>query len=552
MDESQRLTLIHKIWQLKVALGQHGVTEGAISLKQLLKDAQQREQLLKVAEGSDDARARAIAADVRRLDPGGAVAASSVELAAARQSSEWAGGAARRSESGMRAADRQQERGRSGRSAISRAAIVVPLFGLIGGAAVVLSVTLFDGVERVVVEGKLVGTKHWPADKTYVLRGLVSVEAGSSLEIEPGTRILGERGSTLIVGRGAQLRAEGTAAAPIVFTSAQPVGQRRPGDWGGVVLLGRAPVNRFDARMEGLPASLARGYGGGDSEHNCGSLRYVRIEFAGYELAPNSELNGLTLAGCGRRTLVRNVQVHRALDDGVELFGGNVDLSRVVVTQAQDDGLDWQLGYTGRIQFLVVQQGGEGGDAAIEADNLGENHNAKPRSAPTISNITLIGSGDPTRDQRGMVLRRGTGGTILNALLIGFPVEAIDIRDISTASLIGKGDLEFAGLAMHASGGGRLFERETGTDDDDGGFDESEYFSSRVAGVDTRNDPLLPRAALDPAAPVFVPQRGSPLADDAAPVPQGEFWDEAARFIGAFRPGAGEDWTAGWTAYPVD
>ena len=304
--------------------------------------------------------------------------------------------------------------------------------------------------------------------------------------------------------------------------------------------------------MEGLPARLARGYGGSDKDHNCGSLRYVRIEFAGYELAPNSELNGLTLAGCGRRTLVRNIQVHRALDDGVELFGGNVDLSRVVVTQAQDDGLDWQLGYTGRVQFLVVQQGAEGGDAAIEADNLEENHNAKPRSEPVLSNLTLIGSGDPTRDQRGMVLRRGTGGTILNALMIGFPVEAIDIRDISTASLVGQGGLVFSGLAMHGIGGGRLFEAETGADDDDGGFEESEYFLRRVSGVSTQDDPLLPAAALDTTAPDFVPAPRSPLARRAAPVPQGEFWDEAADFIGALRPGAGDDWTAGWTAYPVD
>ncbi|MEM6931310.1 MAG: serine/threonine-protein kinase, partial [Myxococcota bacterium] len=175
------------------------------------------------------------------------------------------------------------------------------------------------GPATIEVAGMLSGDVEWTPEHRYVLTEPVFVEDGM-LTIQAGTEIQGREGSALVVTRSATLRAAGRSDAPIVFTSAQPVGARAPGDWGGVVLLGSAPVNVGDGRIEGVdPEDVRTAYGGDDPQSNCGVLEYVRIEFSGFEAWANSELNGLTLGGCGSRTIVRHVQVHRGLDDGVEL-----------------------------------------------------------------------------------------------------------------------------------------------------------------------------------------------------------------------------------------
>src|SRR5690606_5265551 len=145
------------------------------------------------------------------------------------------------------------------------------------------------------VRGEISGNETWSSQRTWILDGLVFVTPGSSLTLEPGTRVLGRPGSALIISRGATLYARGSADKPVVFSSAQPVGARRAGDWGGVVLLGSAPVNVVDARIEGIPESDPRGaFGGDDPASSCGLLEYTRIEFAGYEISRDNELNGLT------------------------------------------------------------------------------------------------------------------------------------------------------------------------------------------------------------------------------------------------------------------
>ncbi len=162
----------------------------------------------------------------------------------------------------------------------------------------------------------------------------------------------GNADTSLVVTTTARLEAVGTAAAPIVFTSNEPVGQRGPGNWGGIVLLGNAPLNveGGSESIEGFPAGAERTvYGGADAAHDFGTLKYARVEFAGFELERDNELNALTVGGCGTGTEIDYVQVHLGADDGVEMFGGTADLRHIVITQPDDDGLDWDFGWTGTV-----------------------------------------------------------------------------------------------------------------------------------------------------------------------------------------------------------
>ncbi|MEO0602808.1 MAG: serine/threonine-protein kinase, partial [Myxococcota bacterium] len=389
------------------------------------------------------------------------------------------------------------------------------------------------------VAGMLAGDVVWTPEHRYVLTEPVFVEDGT-LTIQAGTEVQGREGSALVITRTATLRAAGRSDAPIVFTSAQPVGMRAPGDWGGVVLLGSAPVNVGDGRIEGVDPEDARSaYGGDDPESNCGVLEYVRIEFSGFEAWANSELNGLTLGGCGSRTIVRHVQVHQGLDDGVELFGGTADLSHLVITEPGDDGLDWDQGWSGRAQFVVVQLGPNRGQNAIEADNLEGDHGALPRSAPHLSHVTLLGSRNEDVAHRAMVLRRGTAGRIENVLIGGFRLGVADIGDEATAREAKAGRLALGPGATFGVGADGLtaFPEEP---DDDGGYDE--------AGFPTDLEPLTGLIQVGP--PAFAPNSSVLPLTGARTLPEDEFWDAAATWLGAVRPGAEENWLTGWTAFP--
>jgi hypothetical protein len=403
------------------------------------------------------------------------------------------------------------------------------------------------------VAGDIAVDTTWTSGTTYVLDDLLYVVDGATLTIEPGTTIKGGGiGSAVIVTSGSRLVAEGTAAAPIVFTSNIEEGLRAPGDWGGVALLGAAPTNVNGPQLEGIEALGGRGaYGGTDPAHDCGSLRYVRIEFAGFEFSTDNELNGLTLAGCGTATSIDYVQVHRGSDDGIEVFGGTVDISHVLLTNIQDDSLDWDFGWTGRAQFLVARHDAAASDAGFEADNGNPSTDVTPRSEPTIYNATLIGSagsGSP-----GAVLRRGTWGGIYNTIITGFPVSGVDIRDAFSVDgtaqdpprLVVASSLFFQNGAdgtEHADADG------TGDDDDDGGFDENAFLRGEAFANRFDVDPGLPDAQSE-TAPSFVPAADSAAATGGATPPEG--LDTSATFVGAFEPG-GADWTSGWSAYPVN
>ncbi len=239
-------------------------------------------------------------------------------------------------------------------------------------------------------------------DKSYLLKFNVVVRPGSTLTIDPGTTIFGDEATRglLVVQPGAKIVARGTREAPIVFTSENPPEKAKPGDWGGVIVLGKAPINllgvdgkRARGKVEGLTHD--GDYGGAEANDSSGVLEHVRIEYSGTELGPNNEVNGLTLAGVGRGTSIDHVQIRYPADDCFEFFGGTADAKHLICQHPGDDGIDWDYGYTGRIQFAVVEQHprDEHDGHGIEGDNDPNGSRNEPRSAPVLSNITLCGRG---------------------------------------------------------------------------------------------------------------------------------------------------------------
>ncbi len=239
------------------------------------------------------------------------------------------------------------------------------------------------------------------ADTDWLLRGGVFIgddENPTTLTIEAGTTVYGETSTDgmLVIRRSSRIMAEGSADAPIVFTSSKEAGTRARGDWGGLIINGRAPVNSCGGDYEGdYCEAYGEGgtgwYGGADAGDSSGVLRYVRVEFAGTLISPENELNGIAFQGVGSGTEVDYVQVHMNADDGIEFFGGTAQVKHVLVTGVGDDMLDWTDGWQGKAQFVVLQQFADAGDNGIEADNNGDDNEASPRSNPTLSHITIIG-----------------------------------------------------------------------------------------------------------------------------------------------------------------
>lgn len=545
-ESSPRAQLVELLWQLKQNYDQSG--DGSlrfIHFNTLLNDSQYRAEVIEKALSSEHPRISELGRKLKAANrQGGLLHKTSAPATASSDTAPTPPRPAPRNDATPQRSSNLWWLGLGTLVLVGVIAAGVLLQPSIGG--------LLSG--RQVVASPLTGEHRWSADRTWVLDGIVYVEDGARLTIEPGTRIEGRPGSALVVTRDASLHAAGNADMPIVFTSGQPQGTRAPGDWGGVVLLGSAPVNQADAHIEGVPANDTRGsFGGDDADGSCGVLEYARIEFAGFEVYANNELNGLTLGGCGSGTIIRHVQVHRSLDDGVEMFGGIADLRHVLITGAGDDSLDWDWGWRGRVQFLIAQQHPNSGDNAFEADNNGGQHDAEPMSEPVMYNVTLVSPRSHTRHHRAMTLREGTGGNFHNVLMHGFSGEAVDIKDAVTVANLDNGRLTFQALAINDIGGRGIsyFEAESGEADDDGGLDEAGYFRDTV-GARFAVDPQFSRDVSSTVNPDFAPGGTSSLKDGAVAPPQGEFWDEAALYIGAIRPGAARDWTDGWTDFPLN
>lgn len=387
-----------------------------------------------------------------------------------------------------------------------------------------------------VITGDIEGTRTLSADTTYTLRGTVVVADGGVLDIPAGTLILADatvQPTALIVRAGGQIFAQGTADAPIVFTSSRPAGQRARGDWGGLILNGRSLCN--------FPADQCIGegnsgpYGGDVPDDDSGVLSYVRVEFVGYEVSFGNELNGLTLNGVGSGTRIDHIQSHFGLDDGIEWFGGTVDAKHLLVTGASDDSFDYSTGWQGRGQFWIALQDPADADNGFEVDGNEDDFDAMPLTDPLIYNVTLVGGGAAAaagESTRGLLLRRGTGGDIYNAIVLGFGTAGLDIDNAETVGRVTVQNSIFFGNAAS-------FE------EDDDGIDEAGL--AMAAGWNNRVvDPGL-TAPFDFDAPDFRPETGAEALNGFATPPSDGFFEDVD-FIGGVQPD-GTPWYDGWTTF---
>ncbi len=388
----------------------------------------------------------------------------------------------------------------------------------------------------VILEGQITTDQTLEASNTYELRGGVSVVDGVTLTIEAGTRIVaGNTGGVfayLAIEQGAKIMAEGTANQPIVFTSNKST--PNPGDWGGLLLAGKAPINRGNVATTEV-ANLT--YGGTDSADNSGILRYVRLEYTGGKINADAEYNGLSLYGVGNGTTIEYIQAFNGNDDGIEFFGGTVNLKYALVTGAGDDSFDWTDGWVGNGQFWIAQQTSNAGDRGIEADNLKSDNAATPFSNPTLSNITLIGAEDGDGKNKGILFRRGTKAAIYNMIIKGFPSKGIEFNDDQTFTNLNSNDLVIRNSII----------------DNESSFD----YSAGTATVDLADFGIFNNYSLSQSG-TAVPEafqisgfRGAyeyttttDTVDNFDPSTLGSFFT-AANYVGALEEGG--SWTSDWT-----
>jgi len=402
---------------------------------------------------------------------------------------------------------------------------------------------IVDGKPVQVHSGRIRGNVTWTNDRHWVLRGAVFIDDGATLNIQAGTRVVGEAGSvgTLIVMRGGRLNAIGTAAAPIVFTSDQAPGTRARGDWGGIIINGRAPIN--------VPGGIAEGegdtgvYGGNNPNDSSGTMRYVRLEFAGTEFSPDNELNGIAFQGVGRGGSYEYIQIHMNKDDAFEWFGGSADIKYAVASNTGDDSFDWTFGWNGRAQFLAVVQRADDADTGIEADNNEFNNELVPRSAPTIYNMTLCG--DPTtrfgsESTRGVLLRRGTAGELRNFIVRGFKGVGLEVNGASTVAQATQGNLRLSHWILYGNNAGNLHASAQG-------LVTSGVFTNMRVGEDAGIGDCFNVEAPD-WQPTGIATLAGGQMTPAQPPNDGFF--EPVTFVGAFPPKPAAAWTAGWTAFP--
>ena len=277
----------------------------------------------------------------------------------------------------------------------------------------------------------------WTNDKTYVLNGFVYVGDGQTLHIEEGTIIQGKPGeaaaaSALIIARGGKIMAEGSKENPIIFTYEGDTGGSAAtlrGQWGGLILLGKAGLNSTpgETSIEGLPDDPRAFYGGNDDDDNSGVLRYVSIRHGGTNIGADNEINGLSLGGVGRGTTIEYVEIVANKDDGIEWFGGTVDAKYLASVFCADDALDYDEGYRGRNQFVIVHQDPtEGGaDRGGEHDGGTDPENGTPYATPVFFNVTSIGNSG----SRAITFRDNAGGEYHNSIFVGYD-KGIDIEDL--------------------------------------------------------------------------------------------------------------------------
>jgi hypothetical protein len=442
---------------------------------------------------------------------------------------------------------------------------------------------LATGRGRATIASDITASRTLYADTVYTLSGFIKVANGATLTVQPGTRVEGDFntvGSSLFVLRGAKIDARGTPENPIVFTSSRAAGERQPGDWGGLILVGNGVINRGNpVILEGTGTGASNpqvNYAGGtDNADNSGELRYVRVEFAGYATAADAELNSFTFAAVGSGTKLSFLQVVSGLDDSFEFFGGAADATNLVSYESGDDHYDLSEGYVGRMQNLIALQSrvltprtGAGNVSqdpqGFENDgcagaNCSNGQNSQPLNIPLVANFTLVGTGpgtgvDATAGGVGLMLRRGTGGYYVNGVVARWPRAAVSLRDQPTLDRAAAGDLLLRNVLFAQNG--TLFQAASGStvqgtvDATANALEQSTAtaaslfaaFPAAVGGTTTA-------AAFD-----WAPAAGSPAATGGLTTFPGAVATKAGTVVsgtayrGAANP-AGPKWWAGWTVY---
>jgi hypothetical protein len=401
-----------------------------------------------------------------------------------------------------------------------------------------------------------------------LLKGNVYVQAPAELTIEAGTVIFGDKVSkgALIINRGAKIHAVGTEASPIVFTSSAPKTFRNYGDWGGVVILGKAVNNQnVNQTIEGVTGSSGDDgkYGGSDDADNSGELQYVRIEFAGIALSTDNELNGLTLGSVGSGTKIDHIQVSYSGDDSFEWFGGKVDAKYLVAYKGWDDDFDTDFGYTGNVQYAVSHRdpniADKSGSNGFESDNdgAGSKESVKsPLTAPKFSNVSWFGPGVYAKLKTGALekanysgnyqfgghLRRNTGIQIYNSIIIGSYLDGIHFDKTNPAAVV-VGNY-FGRTGINASTAWSVKKATTGNADGDIALTSFDTDNFNTTGVQSTVDLSTVVAGMTATnlnidQPLSLLAAGSSLLTGAKTVPAGL---TQVDYIGAF------DATTNWTS----
>jgi hypothetical protein len=405
-----------------------------------------------------------------------------------------------------------------------------------------------------VISGKIDVSKTYTQGK-YILKGYVYVTNNATLTFNPGCVIvsdISEKGA-LIVEKGSKLIAEGSATNPIVFTSGKPAGSRAVGDWGGIILLGKAPTNRPLSPEPIIEGGVNRTYGGTDANDNSGILRYVRIEFAGIAAEPGSEINGLTLGGVGAGTILDYIQVSYGNDDAYEFFGGTVNAKHLIAFATMDDDFDFDFGFTGKLQYgISLRDKPSDIDQAngVECDNDGSGTSATPYTKPSLVNFTLIGpydtAGAAALHGFGERWRRATRFVFRNNIQMGHRLGGFVMENDPTLNAYIAGESEFKQNLLHA------YTRVVGSSNQAILSDAALRTKVEAEGskIFASRDEIMLENPFNLATPNFKPKTGSPAITPAVTAADNNGLD--AFFVKEnFRGAIGTtDWTTtGWASW---
>lgn len=431
---------------------------------------------------------------------------------------------------------------------------VVELRDAAGKRVLARSNAMYSNIQgSVSISGTISSSQTWTANNRYVLNEFVGVASPAVLTIQPGTVIYGGTSrATLFIQRGAKIVADGTARRPIIFTSPRKTGERAQTDWGSLVLLGNAPINvpGGTSTLEGLPSEPAYSFGGTDAADSSGIVRYVRLEFGGFAIATNQEINGLTLGGVGNGTVIDHVEVLHNKDDAFEFFGGTVNAKHLLGIAFADDGLDFDFGHSGSVQFaaMIKRPVNDESDSNFltESDNniAAAADAARPLTNPNVYNVTAVRVSSAV-GQYGGVLRRNTAGKWHNAIVTGSRLAPLTVRDNSTFANITAGDLVFDHSILSGSFDDSAF----------GTADQAANTRNFLFTTMKRNRNVDPRLAIGTPSvvrtymPDLMPLDNSPALDaDYVGNPPDNGFLEAVDFLGAVGPG--KDWIlSGWANF---